>query len=75
MVVKCMAIRYMADNVLDIYPNSIRELHHLPNTSTIRQDTRISIVGYCRTRGIRSSSSIIISGDGSVVRLFRHRLP
>ena len=68
--------RYMANTYFsEICSNCIRELHHVPNTSADGQDTRVGVVGYCRTRGIWSSPSIIIPGDRFVVCLFRDRLP
>jgi len=50
-----------AKHFLEIRSNSLRELHHLPNSPVKRQGCRASPLGYCWTRGVRPPSTSFIS--------------
>lgn len=58
----------------EICPDCFWKLHHADYSSTIRKNGRVGSMGYSWTGGIWPIASIVISRDGSVVRLLRHWL-
>jgi len=61
--------------VTEIRTNSLRELHRKRTTRTNRKASRTRAMGHSRTRRVRPTSTTIISGHRSPLRLLRYRLP
>lgn len=59
----------------EIRTHSLRELHHIPNTPTQRQDRRACAVGHGRPGGVRQTATALVPGDGPDLCVFCDRLP